>query len=170
MRNIEQLSNAILKATKHIESDKNSFIAKEKTIKAFKKLGFTMLAGGSERTVYVSSDGKYVVKIDRNKSQNMYEIEIYAKIPKDLQKYFLKPIAYDKEGFMWILTHRAKNWKDLGYKKASKIACKLNRIFEKKGLHASDLHGANVGTFKGKSVMLDYGYPIGGKAMLGGDN
>lgn len=156
MQDLEKLSSKIDETARQIDNDSET----ETIDSALNEIGFTFLTRGSSRRVYVSSNGKYVIKFDKRNRQNGEEIRHFKEIPKQLKQYFLKPIAYDKERFRWILTHKAKNYNDLGFKKARKIAEKLSDIFEKNRLSVSDLHACNVGRFKRKPVVLDYGYPI----------
>lgn len=141
---------------------------KDSMDKAMLKIGFEYLCKGVDRRVYVSACGNYVAKIDtsiiRNLSspQNDIEIKVYACLPKQLQQYFLKPIAYDKKRFKWILTHKAETYNngDLTYEETHDIIKGFREIFEKHGLHIEDLHTANVGKFEGEPVVIDYGFGV----------
>lgn len=162
---IEELTNSIDLATKkatRLKKSDNWQKDREIFCKVFEKIGFKYLAGGLNRKCFVSDNGKYIIKFDKTARQNKPEIEVYAKIPEDLKKYFLKSIAHDKKSFKWILTHNAKTYDngELSLEEADNITHDLLKIFKEHDIRVCDLHNQNVGQFKGVPVMIDYGFRI----------
>lgn len=149
------------KATKLKKSD-NWKKDRERFREVFEEIGFTYLAGGLHRKCFISDNGKYIIKFDRTARQNKPEIEVYARIPKKLRKYFLKSIAHDVKNFKWILTHKAKTYDngELSLDESNIIVDNLANIFKKNKLTVCDLHNSNIGEFKGVPVVIDYGFPI----------
>lgn len=162
---LEELTNSIDLATEKITKLKRSDNwqkDRERFRKVFEKIGFKYLAGGLHRECFVSDNGKYIIKYDRIAKQNKPEINVYAKIPNNLKKYFLKSIAHDVKNFKWILTHKAKTYDngELSLDESKDIVYDLVKIFKEHNIGVSDLHNQNVGEFKGVPVMIDYGFPI----------
>ena len=158
---LEQLTSSIEMATQQVSPRDNKREYREELRRILEQDGWVYLGKGLSRIVFISKDNKYVLKVDMNASQNKPEIEVYAKIPKKLRKYFLKPIAHDTKNFRWILTHVAKTYNDgLTYAKSRKIVDKLTKVFRNNLLAVHDLHCSNIGVYRKQICMVDYGWGI----------
>lgn len=126
-------------------------------------LGAKYIGRGLDRIVF-GIGSKLVLKIDSGSHyQTQREIEQYQKIkelPKVLQDCFLPILACDTKGFDWVIMPRAITRNDKGMEEMRNIEEKLDHKFKRNHLAVDDLHNGNVGIYKGKPVMIDYGFPI----------
>lgn len=128
-----------------------------------KPFGFKYLACGLNRVVFLSKDGKYVLKVDKSREQNELEIENWKRIPDNIKHLFLAPVAWS-EDYSWIIMPRVKIYRS---SKADDIVDKMKKILSKKKIEVKDLHSENVGlTYDGVEVIIDYGFRIYGLPEL----
>jgi len=124
------------------------------------KIGFKYLDSGLHRVCYVSSDNRFVLKIDLVSTQNKYEIEASQRIPKILQSVVLLPIAFSSD-FLWLVMPKAKTDKDLPIEKIHKLEDEICKFLSENGYFCEDVHHGNVGLFEDRAVIFDYGFNIG---------
>lgn len=131
------------------------------------KLGFIEIGGGLSRRVFLSPDKKYVIKIETDHSltcycQNQNEIDRYSKLPKKARKYYIKPLAYDKQKYRWVIYKTVETCfsDNFSFEEAEKIKKRLNIILKRMEVHIGldDLGVANIGRVNGKPIMVDYGW------------
>jgi len=128
------------------------------------------LDNGLDRMVFEIA-GNYVIKIDksgRNQSdgemdrgQNSKEVKHFKVIQKQsesIRECFLPILAYDKTDYLWIVMPKAETSND-GIN-CSEVVDRLRTKFAELGINMADLYSANVGMYKGRDVVIDYGYPI----------
>jgi len=156
---MKRLSSSISSSMKNVDLDN---IRKYGRIKGLEN--FRRLSSGLSRVVYVHKNGKYVLKIEiyplqHSLHQNKTEAQNYRKIPKNLKKYFVKPLLHSKD-FRWLLMRKAESRNDMDFDKLIDITHELREIFNENGFYnaLSDLHTTNVGKLNGESVVFDYGY------------
>lgn len=121
------------------------------------KLGFKYLSSGSYRHVYVSYDGKYVLKIDRSSiyGENRDEVEAFKRLPKKFRHVVVAPIAYARN-YRWILMPKVETENELSVERIDEIESEIYRLLNKYNLYHSDMHSGNVGLQNGKPVIIDY--------------
>lgn len=126
------------------------------------KLGFRFLGSGSSRMAFLEPKMNLVLKIELGEAKANKRESIIAqnlnKLPKEIQNYILKPIAWDTEKYRWILFPFVKEDKGLGL--ADEKETEIREIFRDYGIELIDLASFNIGFRNGKAVIFDYGYEI----------
>jgi hypothetical protein len=142
--------------------------APERLEKELSFLNAKYLGRGLDRMVFALGS-KLVLKVDSGSHyQTKAEIKQYQilkKLPKAIQDCFLPILACDTKGFNWVIMPRAITRDDEGREKMRDIEEKLSYKLERNHLNVDDLHNGNVGIYKGKPVIIDYGFPIALKGV-----
>jgi hypothetical protein len=110
--------------------------------------------GGSNnvRDVYVSEDGKYILKVDDGRHVHD-DAGVYAGISKADRKYFVPILAhgYTNEGYSWSV----QEFLPLDWNKSDDDEALVEDLEDKYGLN--DIHENNWAIYKGQPVIFDYG-------------
>lgn len=130
-------------------------------VQALGKLGFRFLDSGTSREVFVNEEKGLVVKIELGlATSNRTEISIALLsdyLPESLRDFFLKPLAYDKKKFNWIIYPFVKTGREL-YRIFYFEIIRVKTEASKYGISFCDLAEFNMGLYNDKVVFLDYGY------------
>lgn len=112
------------------------------------RLGFKFLSCGVDATVWYRSDCDLIVKANR-----YIPFPDIAYNDKRLKRLFLQPL-WMRGDRMVCIVHKAE---DVKSPKAFKRAARLSKLAEAIGIKCHDIRYANVGTYKGKWYIIDYG-------------
>lgn len=153
--------DSIIQTIEKLESEKKPVKRFEFLIEKMSKLGFQFLDSGSSREVFYNPKKGLVVKIQlglATSNRTEVAIAVLSKyLPENLRDFFLKPIAWDKKKFNWIIFPFVKTGRELYPIFTNKIY-KVKAEISKLGINLCDLAEFNMGLFNNDVVFLDYGY------------
>ncbi len=119
--------------------------------------------GVHRRTFSFRDRGRHwcVVKVARTPDEgteaNRVEEHAYRTLPRSIRGFFIPVSRADEDGW-WITQPMADTDADVD-------AGELEGELADKGYECSDLHEANVGEYKGRPVVLDYGFGVSGRKL-----
>ena len=161
---LKALNNAIVEI-KRLDEKGVDFESKEfldSVNKVVEGAGFKLLGVGGTRLVYEFKDDSgcdCVVKVARTSDATMFnrnDVDVMMEVPDDIRDLFLPVGAADEEGW-WVTQPKA----DLPEEKTrAKIVRQIRAKLRSKGWKCYNLGEDNVGLYKGKPVVIDYGFGI----------
>jgi hypothetical protein len=139
------------------ESAMNIRIKKSKELtKILEDSGFEFVGSGLSREVYADRFRNIVVKLevnneDKNFNQNKQEVKNWLQLSSEVKKFFLPILAY-AEDYSWLVMPFAPSIE----KDEERI--NFEKELRKDDIYYEDFCWSNIGVYKGKAVIRDYGY------------
>ena len=116
-----------------------------------REAGASYAGGGLYRQVYRYSPS-CVVKIAEDEDSvgsNYEEATSWEELPRRAKKFFVPVHQIDRDGW-WLVAPKVET-------NGEELSAEVDGMLKHHGISCEDLHGHNVGYYKGRPVVLDYG-------------